>query len=301
MERAEQARSIALSERAQGLIHQALDLRPIGATSGAIETGWIGPDGMIIAVDQKDSLGVWRLPRGERLVTLEALRGRLVRAAWSVDGSRALALDSWGEVVLWDLTSGGRLMSLNAGQGATWAGWGPGGESILANVAGSALAWDSSEGRGLSLLPEGCSPSPAAWAPDGRRLVGLDECGKACVWSVASGRVLAILEGGDRTISGLQWAEDGSSVKASGLQHALAWDAGTGRLLGAGSDLGPDPRTQGWAESATVAVRTTADRLDLATAKDLAAYACTRLQRELTPDEWSRYVSTDEPYRGVCP
>ena len=34
--------------------------------------------------------------------------------------------------------------------------------------------------------------------------------------------------------------------------------------------------------------------------ESLAAYACTRVTRNLTADEWVRYLGPDVPYRTTC-
>ena len=283
----------------QVLGHEGWDRVP---TSGSFCTSWASAQGLTLAANRDGSAAIWRLSDGARQVILEGPPGDIRWAAWSPGDSRLLTLDAGGALYIWDSASGARLLSIDVGERVTRAIWSVDGGHILAMSGGKALAWDALSGAEARLLPESCAPASAAWSPDGAKAVGADQDGGISVWQVRDSRRVCRLMGADDTISGLHWGADGRLVMGrDGTGAKRGWDAETGQSIA----LGLDP-LMGRADlpvpgQSSLPVREADGRLYLALPGHLAGYACTTVGRNLTLDEWARYLGSDVPYRPTCP
>jgi energy-coupling factor transporter ATP-binding protein EcfA2 len=145
----------------------------------------------------------------------------------------------------------------------------------------------------------------AAWDPDGQRIVTASSDGTARVWDAGTGDELFTLSGHTYTVKHAAWNPDGRRiVTASSDGTAKVWDAGTGDelftlsghtapVLHAAWD--PDGRrivTARWDGSA---------RIYWVDINELLAVSCTRSDRNMTRDEWKRYIGIDVPYEKTCP
>jgi WD40 repeat protein len=162
---------------------------------------------------------------------------------------------------------------------------------------------DLEKGR---VLRTGSLPEAGAlfddFSPDGRRVaVGLDS-GRVLILDPHTGTTVAAPEpthsGG---VDWLAWTADGSHIISTGSGGLQLWDPSTGQVL----DSVETPNGgigQFRGESAHVTIVDMDGRvLDWDTSRQHALdYACRIAGRDLTADEWSRYLG-DQPRFQVCP
>jgi len=126
----------------------------------------------------------------------------------------------------------------------------------------TARVWEATSGREVARLTHGDRVSAVAFSPDGRYVVSGSRDATVRVWEATSGREVARLTHGDRVFD-VAFSPDGRFVVSG------SWD-GTARVW--------------WWRP-----------------EDLIAEACRRLPRNLTREEWQRYVGPEVPYHATCP
>ena len=175
--------------------------------------------------------------------------------------------------------------------------------SMLASGSwdGKILLWDMTT-RALKMPPIKAHDdwiSSIAFSPDGKYVAsgGGDRLVK--IWDISTGeRYGPPLVGHKALIRGLAFSSDGSILASSGDDGQLIlWDVKTSRILGqlpAFSDqVMFDPRSN----QNTLANGNTLWKLDSATWSDLI---CKIANRNLSFDEWNRFVGSDKPYELTC-
>ncbi|MBN1978352.1 MAG: WD40 repeat domain-containing protein [Anaerolineae bacterium] len=121
--------------------------------------------------------------------------------------------------------------------------------------------WEVATGREVACMEHEAPVSAVAFGPDGRWIVSGSHDDTVRVWEAATGREVARVQHGGQ-VNSVAFSPDGRWV-ASGSQD------GTARVL-------------------------------LWQPEDLMAEMCARLTRNLTVEEWQRYIP-GEPYRLTCP
>jgi WD40 repeat protein len=141
-----------------------------------------------------------------------------------------------------------------------------------------------------------------AFSPDGRWVVSGSEDNSARVWEAATGREVARMthEGSVNTVA---FSPDGRWVVSGSSDDTVrVWEAATGREVAwmAHEDdvqtvtFDPDGR---WVTSGS---RDGTVWVWLWRSEDLIEEACARMPRNLTQEEWERYLP-GEDYRPTCP
>jgi WD40 repeat protein len=103
----------------------------------------------------------------------------------------------------------------------------------------------------------------AAWDGEGRRIVTASQDGSARVWDARTGDQLFPLSGHTESVV-----------------HA-AWDGEGRRIVTASYDGSA--------------------RIHLVDVDELLVFSCARTDRNLTHEEWERYIGVNVPYERTCP
>jgi WD40 repeat protein len=166
-------------------------------------------------------------------------------------------------VQLWNTKTGERIANLQAssrGEGIDVKAFSSDGKYLAANTYKEVLIWEVAKGREVIRLLHDEGVGDIAFA-GGDQYVAVANGDKISIWDWMNNRQIAKLSH-DELVTDIAFTPDDS------------------RLVTASQDD---------------MVRLWAWRKD-----DLIADACSRLERNFTPDEWRNYLG-DEPYRETCP
>ena len=171
--------------------------------------------------------------------------------------------------------------------------------------------WDVATGRKVQTL-EGLKAlaTSAAFAPSGDRIVIGETGGTVEVFDLGTGRPVSEPLGGvQRNIVDVAYSPDGQLIAATTLDStAQLWDADSGLPIGPSlrfDDAVADRETN-LAFSPDGRALATSGPLGSVTLWDLdpdslAEHACQTAGRNLSRDEWRRYMPADTDYRKTCP
>jgi WD40 repeat protein len=187
------------------------------------------PDGRSF-VTGNDHGYVWVFDRrsGEALLKVRHSRNFVRAVAYSPDGTR-LASVGGDCAVIWELSTGRQLTQLTCDGVGVWGiSFHPDGRRLA--VPGADIrVWDLAAGSSAVVcdLPG----AVARFNPDGQRLASAHADGKARIWDLPGGELVAEL-GHPGNIRGLSFSADGSRILTGG-EHGFAaiWDAATGAQL----------------------------------------------------------------------
>jgi Tol biopolymer transport system component len=270
------------------------------------QAAW-SPDGQrIVTAGYDGTARVWDAESGAELVVLTGHTGSVYHSAWSPDGKRIVTAGYDGTARVWNAESGAELAVLTGHEGYVGeAVWSPDGKRIVtASHDGTARVWDAENGAELTVLTghEG-SVSQAAWSSDGKRIVTAGRDGTARVWDAESGAELIVLTGHTDSVTRAAWSPDAERiVTASDDGTARVWDAESGAELAVLTGHVARVAQVAWSPDgqriATASDDGTA-RIYYLPNDDLLAVACQRAVRNMSEEEWKRYMG-DLPYRETC-
>jgi DNA-binding beta-propeller fold protein YncE len=145
------------------------------------------------------------------------------------------------------------------------------GHTLLAAEGTDVVLWDIETAQARAAHGHKGQPLAAAWAPDGRRFASVADDGTVIVWDATTLQAVRSYAGGRLALRSVVFAPDGTTLYTAGDDGGLlVWDL-TG-TRGLASRLGAD---------------------------NAVALACTVAGRDLTADEWHRFLP-DRPARAVC-
>lgn len=270
------------------------------------------PDGSALVSSSADgTIRVWSVPDGNALLPPLTDHAALVMAvAISPDGKTLASGASDGGLLLWDMVTGQPAGDVVHGltAGIQDLAFTPDGTVLAyASEDGTIRLWDMAAGgwRGEPLRGHQDVVTRVTFSPDGTLLASASRDESILLWDWRSAAISArLLEGHTRRITALAFNATGDLL-ASGSQDATIrlWDVALGRTLGEPitghsdwvSDLAFVP------DGTLVSGSWDTQIIQWAAAVELwQGLACHSANRNLTDEEWSRYLP-DVPYSETCP
>jgi WD40 repeat protein len=271
---------------------------------GKVSAMALSPDGMHLATGSVDPLlacdslvQLWEIPSGREVVRL-IHAGRISAVVFGPEGVYLATASGDHTARLWETASGRELARLPHDD-VVWAvSFSPDSTYLAtASLDGWARLWQVSSGREVGRLAHGRNVVAVTFSADGRYLATASADHMARLWETASGRELARLPH-DGSVKSVAFSPDDRYVTTASADHtARLWEMASGREMARLSHEKP-VSASAFGANGRYLITTTTDHLAylwLWQPADLIAEACTRLTRDLTTQEWRRYVG-DAPY-----
>ncbi len=316
-----------------------LDLVPVGRTIEDVAFGSsvsVSPDRSKVAVTYAtgtavldahthDVLARIVLPRTGERAPDGTRRPELVWATgWTPDGSRLLLgadgkdfNDSDANLVVVDAATwrpearrvpvhGAGVQTIETSPGGRWLAAGGSNPTVGAPGTVSILDADTLKVKRVLRLGRGDYPYDVSFSPDSRLVAAGGDLGVLSIFDVASGRLLhQPVKVHDGFVQQVEWLPDGRTVVTTGADGMTSlYDVQRGLLQASmpGSSDGAPGYTYLIAATSHQVTALTGERPGRSYPLDAARwldYACVVAGRDLTPDEWARYLP-NRPYRRTC-
>ncbi len=292
-------------DAASGVLALTLQLPdPARLTSVALD-----PSGERAAIGSSDGrIAIMDMDSGKQLSSFDAHDDEIWGLAFSPDGAR-LTSASWDVVrKVWDVTGGTLISALNAPCWASRTAFSPDGRHVFTTCGlvptgseadGGELAvayeWDAATGEVVRVFPGAeLDAYGLALSPDGRRLaIGYSD-GVVTIWDVVTGEKQRDLIGHAGIAFGMAFNADGTRLATSAFdQLAKVWDVESGQELATLYGNGSNVLSVAFGADGRQVVTSGGDgtlRVFLLETADLVTSARSRLTRELTPEEYRRYL-----------
>ncbi len=221
---------------AEDALHRAVlaDRLLVTVPNGGNGIAHFAPDGrsFITLGDDPATVQMWSVDLPRRGITLGGHEAPVLDAVFSPDGARIARSSLDGTLRVWSTADGAQEMLLDVSPvplipAFSWDG------SMLAATSGSGAVWvfDLDTGQVLQELspPPGSETLNLDFSPDGSLLAAADEgIGRALVWDVSSGDLVAELEGHDWFVLDVGFTPDGRRLVTGSWDTTLkTWDTST--------------------------------------------------------------------------
>jgi len=249
---------------------------------GSLEpwTALFHPDGKTLAVTGNTGAFAWDLNDLDTEAT-ELLRGGIwgTEIAFSPNGN-AIALGDWGPVTyLQDLSHPEKLtfeLHGHTGDRGAWSlDFSPDGKLLATGGKSDATIrlWDpeAPETPSIVLGRHDSDITRVRFSPDGKQLASASDDRSVRLWNVEMpGALPIVLSGHTDRIGALVYSPDGKQLVSAGHDNKIrVWDL--------------------------------THPLNASTTQEIAEMICRKVWRNLTIDEWHKFVSIEFPYERTCP
>ncbi len=205
----------------------AVDLRPLLRSAKPVLAASFAPDGRRLVEAGDDGAARILTVRGRVLRTLvhhAPVRG----AIFTPDGRLVLTDDANGVLRVWNASTGLLVRSARNVSSGPLALSHDGRYLTAPTMKGAVGVWRVSTLRRLLLIGRGKPFNAAAFSPDGHLIGAAGEDGVARLLDARTGRVVRLLPGHTRSVTGIAFSNDGRLVVTSSLDHeARIWHVAT--------------------------------------------------------------------------
>ncbi len=230
-------------------------------------------DGRLLASASLDTnVIVWDAATGTRLQTLTGHDKWVDSVAFSPDGKLVAAGSDDHKIIEWDPRSGQQVHAWMAHNDAVYAlAFSPNGKTLASGGGDyTIMLWNPRTGQSIANPLQGHSNQvlSIAFSPDGTTLASASKDRLVRLWNVATGQPLGgPLQGHASSVNAVAFSRDGATLASAGADQSL--------ILWTPVPLSSD--------------------VSAITSRD-----CDIARRNLTKDEWRRYVP-GEAYHTTCP
>jgi WD40 repeat protein/DNA-binding SARP family transcriptional activator len=306
-------------------------LRPVAhitlpPTGGEPTSLAFSPNGRLLAVGaHAGAVTLWSVTHRPRLIRrLQGLAGKgpadeqaVPSLAFSANGSRLAAASAAGpgvssraRVLVWRVGDASRISTWLSSADSSVVAFAPDGKTLaVGGQSGRVTLLDPARGTvRRTLSPIGAADqepiSTLAYAPDGTLATG-SWTGVVQLWSPAGRNIGSPRLVANAPVADVAFSRDGTRLLTTGGSDGTTKLWFTSGLRQEGSTIDPDPGT--WASAAFIGgsrillIHDDGTGMVLpGTPRAWARHACAVAGRNLTREEWSRYVQATD-YRAACP
>lgn len=283
------------------------DIQVVGeqvtCSASQVEVVTYSPNGQWLIVGNRDgTVQVWETS-GRRMVGWIEHGWQANSVAFSPNEEWGVSGGGDGIVLVWEVAAAREIARMDHGWEVNAVAFASDGERVVsASHNGTVISWDIETGQKVDQL---ALPSPltaVALSRDGQHVAAGYEAGTIWIWDTITAREIRRLEH-DGQVLAMAFSSDGQWLVSSSYDGTVrVWEVDSGRevtriehVLGYPDNVAFSQNDQ-WIASISY---------DTAwiwwwQPQDLVAQVCANLYRNLTREEWSRYLG-DEPYHPTCP
>jgi WD40 repeat protein len=263
------------------------------------------PEGQYLAIVNPThrTAQVWRVSHGRQVASMQ-YDGTVKTVALSQGGKYLATLNQDKTAQVWDVTKNRHMTQKTALDAIAFS---PDGQHLAALRDDRIIqVWEVATDREVARISSESQMKDITFSPNGKHLATTDG-NTIQVWKMAAASFIFSVDG---TIRGHLFSPDGQYLAAVNERSVRVWDLSSGQEV---FRITHESAVQNVAFSpdgrylTTLSVASMGDARSFSTVQawlwrpqDLIADACSRLIRNLTPDEWRQHLG-DEPYRKTCP
>ncbi len=279
-------------------------LSPGHAAEHSVRSVAVSPTGDLLASGGSDGvILLWDLVQRQLLQRFEFHPGPIEDLAFSPDGAYLASSCEQDRVMVLRLASG-EAGSIATGETPTGIAWSPSGLLAVALAQGEILIAEPTGHARHRFRAHDSDIADLAFSPNGSALATAGRDGRVLLWS-AEMTIHRSFSGHRGNLTRLAWSPDGGMLATCGVDGTVRlWDTTTGANLGAPLVGHKEVFDLAWTADGQTLVSADLEGRVLFWAVDLDSWlqsAQGRANRNLSREEWDRFVGADIPYQRTFP